>query len=187
MSGSTDNEPRKAQVFPDHCLGVLWSRDGRKSNLWTRAVNHVICVVIDEQRGAIFNHSSLPTADDSNNPTAYRALAEQSMVQVTYEWEENEDAGPTLKEKFVDPRLFVFLPQRETWRVKEHNAALEWLEEEIPKLIVPGEKSNDPKSEVITYHSTASHLIEVLHEGTNILPKVMLNGVQQTPPVPGWG
>ena len=226
MSESTSNESRVvALVAPDHSLSFPWSQSGREVCLWTRGVTHVMCVVVNEQRGAIFNYSTLPEAEDPPeemdelrdadepryiNPAAFRALAEQAMVQMTYAWEENENEhvdigedqdtddsndGPTLKAKFQSPevfdklKLFIFLPSYDTWRVKEHIEALKWLEEEIPKLIVPGEKRSNPKTKVIQYRSTVSHpftVVEVHHDGTSILPKVSLNGVQQTPPVPGW-
>ena len=186
MSRLTGQQNRVTkQVFRDEGTDISWFHDRKESVLWTRdMVASVVCVVFGEHLGAMFNYNSQPAFSDirAKGNTSYRQLAEQMLVQITYLWEETQDAeGLTFMTKMGNPRIFLFLLD-DYWLCVARKSALSWLEKDIPQVIVPG-----GNAKIVRYLSHKSYgfaLVDVYHTGTNILPKVLLNMVQQAPAIP---
>jgi hypothetical protein len=139
----------------------------------------------------MFSYESLPDGDEAeeNPKSAHRTQAQQIFDHITYFWNEDDDLDTEI-EKMEGMKLFMYLPDAPLLG-EQHKKALNWLKDNLP----PAMETRDPNPEkkfranVSIYRhlpGRAAALIEVDHDGTDILPKVMLNGAQIPPTVPDF-
>ena len=139
----------------------------------------------------MFSYETLADAEELNdNPkTAHQSHARQIFEYITYFWNEDDDLDAEIVQ-FEDKRIFLFLPDAPLLG-DEHNKALSWLKDNLPQAMNTRDANPEKKfrASVLSYRHPASRataLIEVDHDGTNILPKVLLNGIQVPPTVPEY-
>lgn len=130
-----------------------------------------LVVVIISKDGAVIWHSPLES-DDLTNQLTPQELANDSLEVFKWYWED-ESLNETLK----DYRVFIFKPDT---MVPDIEHAIETLRQGV----IASVRVTPKETEYQTILGSGRAHVEVEYEGSDKMPRVVLNGKQVPPAVP---